>query len=87
MTYTNDERMDTMKKQYYTVMFWNAANESIEAFGKAHNYASHAQDCDTFEEAWNTANAFLKHAYAMGATTMTINNDCWDIMDDDEEEA
>ncbi|MBQ7372418.1 MAG: hypothetical protein IJW67_11190 [Blautia sp.] len=60
----------------YDVRFWNKADECIKIAGNYLNAFA------TFEDAWDSANAMLKHAYKKGAVCMSINNDFYDIIDD-----
>lgn len=60
----------------YTVRFWNVANECIW-IGGCHSFAF-----ESFDEAWDAANALLKAAVLEGAVEMDINNKFWDILDD-----
>ena len=60
----------------YEVRFWNKANECIMVGGKY----SHA--FESFEDAWDSANAMLKNAVKRGAVSMDINNDFYPILDD-----
>ena len=63
----------------YDVRFWVNGNVNIKIAKIAGSYL-HA--FATFEEAWDYANAMLKHAYKKGAVCMSINNDFYDIIDD-----
>lgn len=60
----------------YEVRFWNAANECIKVGGK------YSHVFDTFEDAWDSANALLKAAVRLGAVEMDINNSFYEIVDD-----
>lgn len=61
------------KPRFYTVRFWNQANENIKIAGKySHTFS-------TEEDAWNAANALLLSAYKNGADAMDINNDFYAI--------
>lgn len=63
-------------KNVYEVRFWNIADENIKVAGK------YSHSFDTFEDAWEAANALLKAAYKNGAVAMDINNDFWPIEND-----
>ena len=60
----------------FTVRFWNIASEVIPVGGQ------YMYDFDTFEDAWDSANALLKRAYKLGAVVMDINNEFYPIMND-----
>lgn len=62
----------------FTVRFWNAADECINVGGK------YGHDFDTFEDAWNAANALLLAAHKKGAVEMDINNDFYPIIEEEE---
>lgn len=57
----------------YTIRFWNIANECIMIGGR------YSHIFETFEDAWESANALLVNAYSNGATQMDINNEFYDI--------
>lgn len=60
----------------FTVRFWNSMNECIRVGGK------YQHEFDSFEDAWNAANALLKNAHKHGAVEMDINNDFYQIIED-----
>lgn len=60
----------------YTIRFWNAANENIMIAGK------YSHDYESYEDAWNAANAFLINAVKHGAVEVDINNVFFPIIDD-----
>lgn len=52
----------------YTLRFWNKAGECINVGGK------YLHEFDSFEDAWESGEAMLKHAYKLGAVEVDINN-------------
>ena len=65
-----------MDNVYYTVRFWNEANECIHVCGNySHSFPS-------WEDAWSAANAMINIAASKGANAMDINNDFYPIEDD-----
>ena len=60
----------------FEVRFWNTMNECIKVGGK------YSHVFDTFGDAWDAANAFLKYAEEHGAVEMDINNDFYVIVQD-----
>lgn len=65
-----------MNKTTYCLRFWNSANECVLVAGK------YMHECETFEDAFEMANAFLKSAYKKGAVELDINNEFYDIVND-----
>lgn len=59
----------------FTLRFWNRANENIRVGGK------YSHDFDTFQDAWDAAEALLRAAHKLGATEMDINNDYYFILE------
>lgn len=60
----------------FTVRFWNIADTNIMVAGKF------SHDFDTWEDAWNGANALLLSAHKLGAVEMDINNEFYPIIED-----
>lgn len=58
----------------FTLRFWNRANENIRVGGK------YSHDFDTFQDAWDAAEALLRAAHKLDATEMDINNDYYFIL-------
>lgn len=74
---TLDEFLDLINpKQIYTVRFWNVANECMNIDGL------YMHSFDSYENAWNGAVAMLERAYNLGAVEMDINNEFFDIVND-----
>ena len=71
--------MSTNCRNIYTVRFWNVANECINVGGK------YIHDFESYEDAWNGANALLRCAYDCGAIEADINNEFFSIVNDDDE--
>lgn len=61
---------------FYTVRFWNVANENIMVGGK------YSHDFVTWSDAWEAAKAMLASAHKSGAVEMDINNVFHPIIDD-----
>ena len=60
----------------FTVRFWNSSGECIQICGKYH------LTFDTYEDAWDAANALVKEAHKQGAVEMDINNSFYPIIKD-----
>ena len=60
----------------FTVRFWNKANECIKICGK------YSHTFDTYEDAWDAANALIKKAHKLGAVEVDINNSFYPIVED-----
>lgn len=63
------------QEKIFTLRFWSGII-NIKVGGK------YSHDFETFEDAWNAANAFMKWAHDHGADAIDINNDFYDIIDD-----
>lgn len=60
----------------YAIRFWNKANECIRVGGKF------MHEFDTWQDAWDAANAMIQSAHNHGAVEMDINNEFYDIYED-----
>lgn len=65
-----------MKRLHYEVRFWNKWGECIKIGGKY----SHA--FETYQDAWDGANALLISAHKKHAVEMDINNEFFPIIED-----
>lgn len=63
-------------KKAFEVRFWNKAGENIMVGGRYGHYF------DTFEDAWEGANALLINAHKRGAVEMDIDGTFYPIIED-----
>ena len=67
-------------KDIYEIRFWGSHDGSVMENIKVGGKYSHA--FDTWQDAWDAANALLKSACRKGAEQMDINNKFYSIVDD-----